>query len=550
MNTCKVAQSVRGRIAVVLLSGIIVLGAGESANARAPLSYHFERICTGLRIGGAECAGLARRPRPLTVSQAGGQVERTAEDAPTDGSTSVLFKHPLSGALSPQAIQTAYALPTATTSSALQTIAVVDAYDDPSAESDLRVYDKQYGLPPCTTANGCFRKVNEEGDEGPLPPTEGAWAAEISADIQISHAICQPCRILLVEAKSEEFSDLGTAVNTAVAAGATEVNNSYESEGEEGSVATMLNAMYYDHPGVVITASAGDCGYLGEKCEADGVSFPASSPDVVAVGATAIAESEGTWISRVWSGTGGGCSTVFAAPPWQYLLANWAHTGCGTARLVADVSAVGAPETGVSVYDSTPFSTNTPARGWGADAGTSVSTPIVTGEFALDGGSHGVDYPARTLYSHVGDIHALYDVRIGANGLCGQSSACSADRGYDGPSGVGSPVGLAAFAVVGSPADVVPPSIVGAPEEGQVLVATHGKWSRNPNGYSYRWARCERRGGDCQPIPGATAPSYTVVLADVGATLRVQETASNASGEGAPAISNPTALVTKIRGGG
>src|SRR5262249_21741095 len=156
--------------------------------------------------------------------------------------------------------------------------------DDPTAEADLAVYSKQFGLPACTTENGCFKKVNQKGQASPLPAVNGGWASEISIDVQMAHAICQPCHILLVEAKSEEFSDLGAGVNAAVALGATEVSNSYGSAEEAGE--KELESTAYNHPGVVITASSGDCGYLNQDCAGEveeGTEFPADSPHVVAV---------------------------------------------------------------------------------------------------------------------------------------------------------------------------------------------------------------------------------------------------------------------------
>ncbi len=304
-------RSVRheSRLATALLTLLIVgltLTPCPSANATPAARRHAGiRLCH-TQHRGAACAAVALRPRSLTRNLTWPFAASLTND-PAIGGRQIQSKQPIPSALSPQRLATAYSLPPVTTSSALQTIAIVDAYNDPSAEGDLAVYDKQYGLPPCTKANGCLRTVNQEGNPHPLPPTEGAWAAEISADVQIGHAICQNCRILLVEAQSAEFSDLGTAVNTAVRLGATEVNNSYESEGEEAATAAVLNATYYNHPGVVVTASAGDCGYLGQACGGSGVSFPASSPDVVAVGGTALAESSGIWASLAWSESGGGC---------------------------------------------------------------------------------------------------------------------------------------------------------------------------------------------------------------------------------------------------
>jgi len=361
---------------------------------------------------------------------------------------------PASGFLTPEDLHAAYSLPDETAASGKQTIAVVDAYDDPTAEADLAVYDEQFHLPPCTAANGCFRKLNEEGKAGPLPPAQGEWAGEISLDVQIAHAVCENCRILLVEAESEALSDLGAAVNAAVKAGATEVSNSYTSP-EEASIAsyyTELNASFYEHPGVVLTASSGDCGYMNGACanEPRGEDFPAGSPDVVAVGGTQLSEQGTSWTSSVWEETGSGCSASFAAPAWQLSVAGFAATGCGAERSVADVAADASPSSGVDVYDSTAERQEAPT-GWAVFSGTSVATPIVAAEFALAGGARGIAFPASTLYSHAGEAGAFYDVVSGRDGSCGSSSSCQAAAGFDGPSGLGSPVGLNAFAVAEAP---------------------------------------------------------------------------------------------------
>ncbi len=536
MRNCKTRGVSPAAIAALASVAVIWLLAPVADGAPGPMArLGFTRMCAAARPGRAACAGLARPPR----SAAG--LTLTAAPNQPGAVHAVLEEHPVPGALAPQELHTAYAVPVATSSSLLQTIAVVDAYSDPAAEADLGVYDRQYGLPACTSANGCFTVINEEGKREPLPPTEGFWAAEISADVQIAHAVCQTCRIVLAEAKSEEFSDLGAAVDAAVAAGATVVNNSYESEGEETSSAAALNA-HYNHPGVVITASAGDCGYRGEACPAGGVSFPASSPDVVAVGGTALSESFGMWRSRAWSGTGGGCSSVFVAPLWQTSLSRWAPTTCAWQRLVADVAAVGSTETGISVYDSTPPFEHGPAIGWRYDAGSSVSSPVIAAEFALGGGAHGVEYPALTLYSHAGS-DALYDVTDGSNGGCGGATACRAAVGFDGPSGVGSPVGLVAFSTPGAPANTAEPAIAGFAQQGHRLSSEPGHWTGKPTSYSHQWARCNARGEYCRTITNATEPTYTVTAADVGARIRVQEVAGNGSGDGTPAASPATAII-------
>ena len=525
-------------IFTLLVVALLVMAGPASASSSAasaeppPSTYHVERSCAPPYIGHAACSALTLLPPALSLDETG---------APA--SSTVIFEHPHPGSLTPQDLHAAYSLPTETASSFLQTIAVIDAFNDPTAEADLEVYDTQFGLPACTTANGCFRKINQEGKSQPLPPTEGGWASEISIDIETAHAICQNCRVLLVEANSAEFSDLGAAVNTAVAAGATEINNSYESEGDEATIAVGLNARYYDHPGIVVTASAGDCGYLGEACELSGVSFPASSPDVIAVGGTSLAESDGTWASSVWPDTGGGCSSVFAAPLWQSEVTDWTATRCGSARLVADLAAVGNPGTGIAIYDSTPLVRGGPRWGWSTDGGTSVPAPVVAAEFALAGGSQGVEYPSRTLYLYVGDSDALYDIVSGSNGSCDGVISCQAAIGYDGPSGVGSPIGLTAFSTPGSPTNSLPPSISGSLQDGQVVTESHGEWTDDPTAYSYQWARCDSLGSHCSAIIGATAETYTLTPVDVGSTIRVQETASDVRGDGPSAISTPTGIV-------
>jgi len=457
-------------------------------------------------------------------------------------------KHPYAGYLTPQRLHAAYSLPSETASSTLQTIAVVDAYNDPSAEADLRVYDETFGLPACTAANGCFSKINQEGNTSPLPENEGGWASEISIDVQMAHAICQSCRVLLVEADDEEFTSLGAAVNAAVKAGATEISNSYAGPEEPALSSTFsaYNSAYYDHPGTVVTVSSGDCGYLNEACpgEPATANFPADSPDVLAVGGTTLTATGEAWNSTVWDEGGSGCSAIFSAPLWQSTVKNFAATDCGGERSVADIAAIGDPETGVDVYDSTPEGNGDPT-GWGVWGGTSVASPIIAAEFALAGGAHGVRNPAATVYSHAGEAASLYDVVSGANGQCAAgSSACQAEVGFDGPSGIGSPIGLGAFTIAGTPASASAPTVSGVAEQGQALTLTAGTWSNDPTSRSIQWERCNALGSGCVPIASASGHTYTLTAADVGATIRVQETAANAAGIGSPAASAQTPLVS------
>lgn len=529
-----------GAIALLALVATLPATAG-AAKTLGGQRFRVHHVCRVARPGRAACVSLKLVPASLSSAQLHANALRQSKEAARGARPAVSVKEPYAGFLTPQRLHAAYALPNATSASTLQTVAVVDAFDDPTAEADLGVYDQQFGLPACTAANGCFRKVNQAGNASPLPKKQGEWAGEISIDVQMAHAICPGCRILLVEANSEEFADLGTAVNTAVALGATEVSNSYAAT-EEPSV-TSLNTSYYNHPGVVVAASSGDCGYLNKACPAaeKGANFPADSPDVLAVGGTSLTEAGEAWSSTVWKEGGSGCSKVFAAASWQSSLPEFAATACGGGRSVADVAAIGDPETGVDVYDSTPEGNGNPT-GWGVWGGTSVSSPIVAAEFALAGGAAGVQYPAATLYAHVGQS-ALYDVLAGSDGSCASATSCKAAAGYDGPTGVGSPLGLGAFTVPGAPANVAPPTVSGFAEVGQTLTAAAGEWSGSPTTAARQWARCNAAGAGCAPIAGATGSTYTTGAIDVGATIRVQESVANASGAGAPAASAPTAVI-------
>jgi subtilase family serine protease len=297
-----------------------------------------------------------------------------------------------------------------------QTVAIVDAYNDPTAEADLGVYRSTYGLAACTTANGCFKKVGQTGTST-LPITNTGWAQEISLDLDMVSAACPACHILLVEANSSSFANLATAVNTAAAtAGVVAISNSYG-----GGDQAELSA--YNHPGIAITASTGDAGY--------GIESPASFPHVIAVGGTTLTRNGNLFTESAWSGAGSGCSTVNAKPVWQT-----AATSC-SGKANADVSAVANPSTGVAVYDSTA---NQGVKGWLVFGGTSASSPIVASAYALGGNLAG--YPAQYTWAHTS---GLTDVTTGTNGTCSTSVWCHAGTGWDGPTGLGTPKGLSAF---------------------------------------------------------------------------------------------------------
>ncbi|MET7654206.1 MULTISPECIES: S53 family peptidase [unclassified Streptomyces] len=330
----------------------------------------------------------------------------------------------------PSDLQDAYGLTGAASSNGSgETLAIVDAYDDPNAAADLAKYRTYYGLPACTVANGCFKKVSQSGSTTSLPTADSGWAEEESLDLDMASAVCPNCKILLVEATSSSMANLGKAVNEAVTLGAKFVSNSYG--GSESSSDTSYDTSYFKHAGVAITVSAGDEGY--------GAEYPAASQYVTSVGGTALSTSSTTrgWTEKVWNtssteGTGSGCSAYDAKPTWQ------TDTGCSK-RTISDVSAVADPATGVSVYDSYGVT-----AGWYTFGGTSASAPIIAAVYALAGTPGSSDYPAAYPYA---DTSALNDVTSGSNGTCSSSAAylCTAKSGYDGPTGLGTPQGTDAF---------------------------------------------------------------------------------------------------------
>jgi hypothetical protein len=306
-------------------------------------------------------------------------------------------------------------------------VAIVDAYDDPNAESDLATYRSRYGVSPCTTGNGCFRKVNQSGGSSYPSPNAG-WAVEISLDLDMVSAACPNCHLLLVEATTNSDSNLFTAENEAAALRATEISNSWG--GEEFSGETSDDS-YFNHYGVPIMASAGDFGY--------GVEYPAASRYVTAVGGTSLSRASNSrgWSETAWSGTGSGCSAYEPKPAWQ------TDTGCAN-RTNADVAAVADPETPVSIADSykLPSEFPRPEPGWTLVGGTSVASPLIAGTMALANlytrsfGGAGAFY-AEAAQNGTG---ALDDVTSGSNGTCG-NYLCNAGAGYDGPTGLGTPDG-------------------------------------------------------------------------------------------------------------
>jgi len=374
-------------------------------------------------------AGAHWRPRPHRAVCSDATVLGVAHcsaDVVTDGKGTPATAVAPSG-YGPAQFRSAYGLPA--NAATRQTIAIVDAYDDPSIASDLNAYSAQFGLPQCTSANPCFQKVNQYGQTRSYPRANAGWSLEIALDVEVAHGICPNCKVLLVEASSASLTNLEAAVNEAAKLGANEISNSYggsEFSGEKTDTA-------YKHPGVAITVAAGDNGY-------GSFGFPAASPYVVAVGGTTLTlDAGGNWADETaWADGGSGCSSYLTAQAWQTSLANWAASGCGTKRGVADVAADADPSTGAAVYDTTRYNGQ---AGWFQVGGTSLSSPLVAGTYALAGNAASTPYPASLAYAHTA---ALHDVAAGSTGSC-TTLMCVAGAGYDGPSGLGTPSGLGAF---------------------------------------------------------------------------------------------------------
>jgi Bacterial Ig-like domain (group 3)/PKD domain len=452
--------------------GAIVWAQAAPARAavvqRAVVGTHYATIVAdcGAPSPGHEACFALRRVR-ATASTPGARaytVKAAYAVGPADGYT-------------PSDLWSAYGLGTRATLTATggpgsgQTVGIVDAYDDPDIESDLGTFDAQYGLPACTTANGCFDKVGQTGSSTSLPSADGSsgWDGETALDVEAVHSICPLCKIVLVEANSASDSDLGAAAGEAVVLGADEVSSSFGSpEAADSSFESD-----YTHPGVVMTVAAGDWGWYNwtKPSYASSANTPAAFPQVVAVGGTSLQlnanatrASESVWDDKSVNdptgpdgATSGGCSKIFSAPSWQTSVAGWSATTCGAYRLDSDVSALGDPLTGFDVYDSYGNAD------WETLGGTSLSSPLVAAMFALAGGAQGVSDPAQTLYQGLAAHPAgLYDVTAGGNGYCdGEktcntaagydcqgNTSCDAATGFDGPSGVGTANGLADFSPV------------------------------------------------------------------------------------------------------
>ena len=328
---------------------------------------------------------------------------------------------PPATAMTPDDVRAAYDLPSGGSG---ETVAIVDSGGYPAAEADLGVFRHTYGLPACTTANGCFTKVDQHGGQN-LPPTDANWSIETALDLDAVSSACPACRILLVEADSPGIDDLGQGVDTAAACHPVAISNSYGIPGDPAG-ASAYN-QYYDHPGIAVAASTGDFGNV--------VNWPASNADVIAVGGTTLTRDGTTtrgWTEAAWGSGGSGCASVSAKPAYQQNI----DTGCDT-RAMADISADADPDSGLGIYNSTAVG------GWAQYGGTSLSSPLVAAMYALAGAPTPGTYPVTYPYAdtNAGD---LTDVTTGSDGQCGDQT-CTAGVGWDGPTGLGTPAGVGAL---------------------------------------------------------------------------------------------------------
>ncbi len=411
------------------------------------------------------------------------------------------------GGFSPADLRSAYKLPT--TGGSGQTVAIVDAFNDPNAESDLKTYRSHYGLSECTAANGCFKKVNQKGETTNYPANESGWSVEMSLDLDMVSAVCPECHITLVEATSNSFENMSAAEDEAAKLG-TEISDSW---GGGDSSARVAEDSHYSHSGIPILVSAGDYGY--------GVEFPATVPTVISVGGTSLKKAEGSrgWSEKVWYesgrgiGTGSGCSLYQSKPSWQ------TDSGC-TKRTDNDVAAVGACESPLSIYDSYE------REGWFDECGTSASAPILAGVEGLS--SKSVREMGAEAFWKAGPQGKFFDVTEGSNGSCGSSYLCTAKTGYDGPTGWGTPNGVITLSPPENTA--LPVASPETPDQAVPESTTNGAWKNEPTNYTYQWRRCNALGESCTNISGATSSTYTPVEADVEHTLVIKVTATNSEG--------------------
>jgi subtilase family serine protease len=314
----------------------------------------------------------------------------------------------------PVDLETRYNLPYSTKGSG-QIVAIVDAGDNPDAATDLSTYRSTFGL---STAN--FKKYNQTGQQSNYPTYTG-WSVEIDLDIEMVSAACPNCTIYLVEANGADTDDLDAAEEEAVTLGAHIISNSWICYGSVSCVDTSA----FDTPGVEYLAASGDAGYNENGA-------PEALATVVSVGGTQLAKSGSTYSESAWNDAGSGCATGVTKPSWQH------DSGC-TSRTDSDVSSEAGCSPGVAEYDAFD-------GGWFGVCGTSAASPLIAAVYGLAGNASSQN-AAQKLWklkkkAHKKDFH---DITSGSDGSCGGSYLCTALKGYDGPTGWGTPNGIKAF---------------------------------------------------------------------------------------------------------
>ena len=463
----------RTAVGALMTSALFLAGCGGSGRFAPPTAAgqtaahsaarHYRSVAEGVASGalkpvcGPVAPGRARCTAYIVV-----QNDAPAGRAVQSANTPVA---PPAG-LGPADLQSAYGLTAAARSKGGDaTIAIVDAYDSPQAEQDLAVYRARYRLPPCTTANHCFKKVNQHGAAAPLPPQQPddyGWPLETALDLDMVSANCPKCNIILVETNDDFMNNLAEGANSAARLQPTAISNSYvsqESPTDPGPTGPDALLPSYVHPGIAVVAGNGDFGYMtnvdafdGTNDIAFGAAIPAAFPSVVAVGGTELvadASAARGWSETVWAGTGSGCSAYEPAPPWQRPDASCAGTYADShgktytfpSRVYGDVAYTA---DNVAMY-------SVQYGGWFTIAGTSIGAPAIAAIYGLAGygskhGDDAGDFPAQKLYS---SRRSLFDVTSGNNyqgyDACTDVYLCNAGVGYDGPSGNGSPNGIGAF---------------------------------------------------------------------------------------------------------
>jgi hypothetical protein len=415
---------------VAMLAAAIPAAAAQAAGAPAARP-HLPRLAAahGRLIGAGTVRSLpVGQQRDCTGQTVAGQAQCMAVRKAVRATAAL-------ASLTPTSLRSAYGLTRAASHGGRgETVAVVSAYADPAATSDLAVYRKHFKLPACTTAKGCLRIVNEHGKTRPLPTANASWSQSEAMQLEVISALCPNCKLLLVEASSNSLTDLGIANDSAVAAGARFVVNGWA--GVESTSQDIYDG-YFNHPGVAIVAAAGNNGY--------GRTFPGDLPYVTSVGGTTLTRSSVNtrgWAEAAWADTNSGCSAVEIKPSWQRADTS-PVTGCPN-RTQNDVSADADPESGVAVYDSYKQSSK-----WIKEGETALAAAIVTAAYALAGPPAPRSYPASYPYQHIRDLN---DVTFGSNGGCPDNPAyiCNAAKGFDGPTGLGTPEGIGAFTDAGT----------------------------------------------------------------------------------------------------